>query len=307
VHAVESGASLRGFVALADGGFLGTGRKYLTPSAAQVVFVSATGHAVTVLGATWSGDIEPHDLAGTSPSDFLLTSAVGIFPETDGGLLYDGVTCGSTQTSWWGVTRHSPDEAWLSGTGGAVCHYTNDAGYVPLTAVSSALTDAGTSTDLYAQAIFAAGEAFYAGSGGVLVHVPADAGAPTVTTGWDWAFTGVAGPGPGDVIAVGGYGQSARWNGTVWTTLSASNSGPDLNEVSFATAGDAWAVGAEATVLHLTPDGAWEVVTLPNLDAGAGAYTLKGVASHGPGDLLISGTRILPDNSELGFAWVYRR
>jgi hypothetical protein len=305
-HAVESGASMLGFVALADGGFLGTGRDNLPPSGAQIVFVSASGDGVTELGATWSSGVEPHALAGTSPADFLLAATAGIFTEAAGTLL-SGSTCGKPTSSWWGVTRLTPDEAWLSGTLGAVCHFTSAEGFVPVTTVASALIDAGTSSDLYGQLIFPDGEAFYVGASGVVVHVPADAGAPGVTAAWDRDFTSVDGPGPGDVIAVGFSGQAARWNGTKWTTVSPSGSGPNLNAVSFATAGDAWAVGAGATVVHLSSQGAWESIALPNLDAGAGTYTLRGVAAHGPADLLISGTRSLPDGGQLGFAWVYRR
>jgi len=305
-HAVESGASMLGFIALADGGFLGTGRNNLPPSGAQIVLVSASGDGVTELGATWSSGVEPHALAGTSPADFLLAAAAGIFTEA-AGTLSPGSTCGKPTSSWWGVTRLTPDEAWLSGTLGAVCHFTSAAGFVPVTTVASALIDAGTSTDLYGQVIFPGGEAFYVGASGVLVHVPADAGAPGVTAAGDRDFTSVDGPGPDDVIAVGFSGQAARWNGAQWTTVSPSGSGQNLNAVSFATAGDAWAVGAAATVVHLTGQGDWETIDLPNLDAGAADYTLRGVASHGPGDLLISGTRLLPDGGQLGFAWVYRR
>ncbi|WP_433328826.1 hypothetical protein [Spirillospora sp. CA-294931] len=105
---------------------------------------------------------------------------------------------------------------------------------------------------------------------------------------------------PSEVWAAGGRGGTGaiwRWNGHKWAPVPLRDRVEELTSLSARAAGDAWAVGGRASVLHW--DGrAWTRVRGPQLPAGA---TLTDIAAPRPGEAWTVGTT--PSGGALVLRW----
>ena len=301
VQSFSGGASVRAFVPFPDGGFMGIGRKYPAIASAQRVVLSMSG-TQSLSVQTPGRDIEAIGMAANTTADYWL-GAFSLLHIVNGTIVTDSdcqVPANSTH-AWRGVSLLPSGEVWASGEGGRVCHFAPDGGEDP----SALLTGAGVSETVEAQYLASTGEMFFVGANGLAVVVPAGT-APQVSRPTTNRIYDVHGSSANDVWAVDEAGYAHHWNGASWSTSEAVG---ELGAVWVAAPGDVWAVGSGAAVRHLV-NGSWVTVSLEALgvlDAGVASYVLKGVASHGTGDLVIGGTRNNPDSSETGVAWVFRR
>jgi photosystem II stability/assembly factor-like uncharacterized protein len=126
-------------------------------------------------------------------------------------------------------------------------------------------------------------------SGGLLQHwdgstwSPKAGSRPVVN-----AYVGLGGTGSNDVWAVGyqnsGLGVLAHWDGSAWTDVPAPPNTHALNSVWASSPSDAWAVGNNGTILHLTGS-AWAVVDSGTTD------TLLHVSGVDASHVFISGAK----------------
>jgi hypothetical protein len=301
------GASLRGFNALADGGFIGVARNYQAGSltAAQVVEVSpssSTARLGTLPSSIGFGTVEVHEVVGAR-TDYFVTTQVGAYHVVndveDVDFSWD---CGGLSSyNFWGVTREPSGDVTLSGSRSQVCRWD----HVTKASTVSTLV-AGSTATIRAQLLFP-DDAFFA-TDEELVYQPRDGGAVMVSprTDTSWALAGLRAD---DVWAVGD-GPGARWDGMSWQALLAAPVG--LTDVWLSSEADVWAVGGPSVVKRNPDSLEWEVVPLPPFpfDAGTDPVIFKSVAGHGPHDLLVSGTHCAPDcfsGTEYGFALIFSR
>ncbi|MBT8136492.1 MAG: hypothetical protein KJO54_05705 [Gammaproteobacteria bacterium] len=83
----------------------------------------------------------------------------------------------------------------------------------------------------------------------------------TTTTLVDKDLNGISGSSDSNIIAVGKDGNIARWDGSVWTSMSSPTT-EDLSDVEVVDANTAFAVGKKGTVLQLT-GGVWVEQSTP--------------------------------------------
>ncbi|MBX7112708.1 MAG: hypothetical protein K1X64_00140 [Myxococcaceae bacterium] len=289
-------------IAVVDQTFMSVGRSPVRRSQ-LAVFIDG-GFTLTTLAPTISG---PVGLLAQSPNDYFVAAENGVSVVRDGGT-QTSTTCNMPMPSpaWWGVSGNPASTVTFVGDIGRLCTWTADGGFEGID--MQTITDPSASGWLKGVAAFDTGERFIIGDQALLMYWAPPATASVYQHSANKGdMQAIDGPSPDALWAVGQFGMAARWNpvdGGHWLELPLiPGITTDINALWVRTNDDVWLVGGAGLFKHWNGT-AWNNVTVEEVDS---TVDLKGVRGSGPSDLMVSGTRNLPDGGERGLLLYYRR
>jgi|CXWL01.1.fsa_nt_gi hypothetical protein len=307
-HTIQSGASFRPIVPLGPHSFMAAGRSLVGPE--QLAVSIDGGFEVRPMPSTF---YVPYGLAGPSPDLYFVASEISVV-RVESGIATKGDKCGlqSLNPIWYAASTVSPNNAFFSGTNFAVCEWTPDAGFVGTDL--AALGGWTETNDLYGMQTFSTGERFFVGDDGALVFWSSGNAMPmlyrhSVGQPQGYEMAAINGSSLDALWAVGEYGVLARWvpnavDGGSWSEPPQIPTAPSrIISIWVRNNQDVWVAGFAGFVRHWNGT-TWETLATEGVDS---TVDLKGVGGTGADDLILAGTRNLPDGGEQGLLLYYRR